>query len=43
MTATPPRIRWACRPPGYHNTYVYRKYLGWDPSHLASLHARGIV
>jgi hypothetical protein len=26
---TSPRIRWACSPRGYHNTYVYQKYLGW--------------
>ena len=43
MTETPPRVRWACRPPGYHNGYVYQKYLGWGPSHLAALRARGIV
>src|SRR3990172_7727937 len=29
MTGTPPRIRWARSPRGYHNTYVYQKYLGW--------------
>ena len=43
MTGTPPRVRWACRPPGYHNGDVDQKYLGWGPSHLASLRARGIV
>jgi crotonobetainyl-CoA:carnitine CoA-transferase CaiB-like acyl-CoA transferase len=43
MTGTPPRVRWACRPAGYHNGYVYQKYLGWGPSHIAALHARGIL
>jgi crotonobetainyl-CoA:carnitine CoA-transferase CaiB-like acyl-CoA transferase len=43
MTRTPPRVRWACRPAGYHNGYVYQKYLGWGPGHLASLRSRGIL
>jgi len=43
MTATPPRVRWACRPAGYHNGYVYQKYLGWGPSHLATLRSRGVI
>ena len=43
MTGTPPQIRWACRPRGYHNTYVYQKHLDWSPNHLATLRARGIV
>ncbi len=43
MTGTPPRVRWACRPPGHHNGYVFQKYLGWGPSRLADLQARGVV
>lgn len=43
MTGTPPRVRWACRPAGYHNGYVYQKYLGWGPSHLAVLRSQGIL
>jgi len=43
MTGTPPRIRWACSPHGYHNTYVYQKYLGWSPDHLATLRSRGVI
>ena len=43
MTATPPRVRWACRPAGHHNAYVYQKYLGWGPARLAALRARGII
>lgn len=43
MTATPPRVRWACRPAGYHNGYVYQKYLGWGSSHLATLRSRGVI
>jgi crotonobetainyl-CoA:carnitine CoA-transferase CaiB-like acyl-CoA transferase len=43
MTGTPPRVRWACRPPGHHNGYVYQKYLGWGPGRLADLQARGVI
>ena len=43
MTGTPPRVRWACRPPGHHNAYVYQKYLGWGPRRLAELGTRGVV
>jgi crotonobetainyl-CoA:carnitine CoA-transferase CaiB-like acyl-CoA transferase len=43
MTGTPPRVRWPSRPAGYHNAYVYQKYLGWGPSQLASLRSRGII
>ena len=43
MTETPPRIRWVCRPAGYHNTYIYQKYLGWGPGHLTRLRSNGII
>ncbi len=43
MTETPPRVRWACRPTGYHNGYVYQKYLGWGPGQLATLRSRGVI
>jgi crotonobetainyl-CoA:carnitine CoA-transferase CaiB-like acyl-CoA transferase len=43
MTGTPPRVRWACRPPGHHNGYVYQKYLGWGPRRLADLQASGVI
>jgi crotonobetainyl-CoA:carnitine CoA-transferase CaiB-like acyl-CoA transferase len=43
MTGTPPRLRWACRPPGYHNAYVYQKYLGWGPGRTAGFRSRGVV
>lgn len=43
MTETPPRIRWACRPSGYHNAYIYQKYLGLGPRHLAELHTQGVL
>ncbi|MGH7429112.1 MAG: CoA transferase, partial [Candidatus Methylomirabilaceae bacterium] len=43
MTGTPPRVRWACRPPGFHNREVYQKYLGWGSAYVAALRSRGII
>lgn len=43
MTETPPRVKWPCRPLGYHNAHVYQKYLGLGPSRLAELRAQGII
>ncbi len=43
MTATPPRVKWLCRPVGADNEAVYRKYLGLDASRLAALRAGGIL
>jgi crotonobetainyl-CoA:carnitine CoA-transferase CaiB-like acyl-CoA transferase len=43
MTETPPRIRWACRPTGYHNGYIYQKYLGLGPRRLAELKDQGVL
>jgi len=43
MTGTLPRSRWACRPRGYHNTYVYQKYFGRSPNHLATLRSQGVI
>ncbi len=37
MTETPPRVRWACRPSGYHNQHVYQKYLGLGLRRLKEL------
>ncbi len=43
MTATPPRVKWLCRPVGADNEAVYGKYLGLGPSRLAALRARGVL
>lgn len=43
LTATPPRLKWACRPPGYHNEYVYLKYLGYGRSRLNELKAQRVI
>ena len=43
MTATPPRVRWACRPAGYHNGYIYQKYVGLGPRRLAEFKNQGVV
>lgn len=43
MTETPPRIRWVCRPTGYHTGYIYQKYLGLGPRRLAELKEHGVI
>lgn len=43
MTESPPRLKWPCRPLGYHNAHVYQKYFGFGPSRLADLRANGII
>ncbi len=43
MSRTPPRLKWACRPPGADNAAVYTRYLGIPPSELDALRARGVV
>jgi crotonobetainyl-CoA:carnitine CoA-transferase CaiB-like acyl-CoA transferase len=42
-TGTPPRTKWVCRPVGYDNGYIYLKYLGYGPSALKELEAKGII
>ena len=32
MTRTPPRLKWPCRPAGYHQEHVLQKYFGRPPS-----------
>lgn len=43
MSATPPRIKWACRPIGADNQLVYLKYLGLGRERLQALKAEGII
>jgi crotonobetainyl-CoA:carnitine CoA-transferase CaiB-like acyl-CoA transferase len=43
MTRTPPRLKVAARPPGYHNEHVYAKYCGLGPERLRELRSRGII
>lgn len=43
MTETPPRIKWACRPVGADNDFIYGKYLGLGRERLRTLRARGVV
>ena len=42
-TGTPPRMKWACRPAGQDNAYVYLKYLGVGPAKLAGYQKRGAI
>jgi crotonobetainyl-CoA:carnitine CoA-transferase CaiB-like acyl-CoA transferase len=43
MTRTPPRLKWPCRPAGYHNGHVLGKHLGVGPSELARLRRHGVI
>jgi crotonobetainyl-CoA:carnitine CoA-transferase CaiB-like acyl-CoA transferase len=43
LTETPPRTKWACRPVGYDNGFVYLKYLGYGPEKLKKLTTTGII
>lgn len=43
MTATPPRLRWACRPVGKDNASVYLKYLGIGKARLHALKKQQVI
>ncbi len=43
MTRTPPRLKWACRPAGYHTAHVLNKYFGYGPAGVARLRGDGVI
>jgi crotonobetainyl-CoA:carnitine CoA-transferase CaiB-like acyl-CoA transferase len=43
MSETPGRIKWACRPIGADNEYIYAKYLGIFKDELESLKSKGVI
>jgi crotonobetainyl-CoA:carnitine CoA-transferase CaiB-like acyl-CoA transferase len=43
MTESPPRVKWACRPVGADNTFIYSTYLGIGGTALEELKARGVA
>jgi crotonobetainyl-CoA:carnitine CoA-transferase CaiB-like acyl-CoA transferase len=43
MTETPIRTKWVCRPAGYDNEQVYRKFMGFEPSELKKLSEAHII
>ncbi len=43
MSASPPRVKWMCRPVGGDNEYVYARKLGIGPKALEELKEKGIV
>lgn len=43
MTASPPRVKWVCRPVGADNAYVYNKRLAWGPSKLKEMKEKGVI
>ncbi len=43
MTRTPGRIKWACRPIGADNEFIYHRYLGVGPGKLKELQKDGVI
>jgi len=43
MTRTPPRLKWACRPAGYHTAHVLHKYFGCGPAAITRLRSHGVI
>ncbi len=43
LSETPGRIRWAARPVGFHNEYVFRELLGLSTSQIRELEEEGVV
>jgi crotonobetainyl-CoA:carnitine CoA-transferase CaiB-like acyl-CoA transferase len=43
MTETPPRTKWASRPVGYDNGFIYLKFLSYGTEKLKKLKEEGIV
>ncbi len=43
MSRTPGRVKWACRPIGADNEFIYGKYLGISGEKLEKLREKGIV
>lgn len=43
MAWAPPRVKWACRPVGADNEYIYGKYLGYGPAKINELKEARII
>jgi CoA:oxalate CoA-transferase len=43
LTETPPRTKWASRPVGYDNGFIYLKYLSYGTEKLKKLKEAGVV
>jgi len=43
MSATPPRLKWVCRPVGADNGFVYLKYFGLGKEKLAEMKKNDII
>lgn len=43
MSATPPVLKWVCRPVGADNSLIYRELLGYDEEELGRLKDQGVV
>ena len=43
LSGTPGRIKWAARPVGFHNAYVFRKLLGLTSKEILALEDRKVI
>jgi len=43
MTETPPRVKWACRPVGADNDYIYNRKLGWGKVQIQTMKDQGVI
>lgn len=43
LSKSPGRIKWAARPVGFHNEYVFRKLLGLTPSRIKALEEETVI
>jgi len=43
LSATPARIKWAGKPVGFHNDFVFKRILGLDDTKIRELEAAGAV
>ncbi len=43
MSGSPPSLKWACRPVGADNEFIYNKLLGFDSETLEKLKEEGVV
>ena len=43
MTEAPPRVKWACRPVGADNDYIYNRKLGWGKVQIQTMKDQGVI
>jgi crotonobetainyl-CoA:carnitine CoA-transferase CaiB-like acyl-CoA transferase len=43
MSQSPPRLKWAAKPVGYHNDHVFHRILGIQPDEMERLKKSGVI